>query len=89
MAQVTVPAPLRERTNWLVQVPPPYAVTVPLALPKKRAPGTEETVRFVVEAFVEVIAVVEAFGKVEATTAPEVIAPFDPIVVVAVPPIAN
>ena len=36
-----------------------------------------------------VSAVVDAYGKVEAEMAVEVIAPFDPIVVVAVPPTAS
>lgn len=45
-----------------------YAVTVPSAPPKKRAPGTLETVRFVVDALIDVIAVVEAFVIVALVT---------------------
>ena len=52
VAQVAVPAPLSDRTNWLVQLDPVYAVAVPFAEPKKSAFGIDETVRLLVEAVV-------------------------------------
>jgi hypothetical protein len=71
VAHVATPEPLRERTNWLVQLVPVYAVTVPLLLPKKSADGTLETVRLVVEARVALMAVVDAYGNCEAATVDE------------------
>ena len=62
VAHVAVPAPLSDRTNWLVQLDPAYAVAVPFAEPKKSAFGIDETVRLVVEAVVEVIIVDDAYG---------------------------
>ena len=63
VAQVAVPAPLSERTNWLVHAPDPvYAVTVPFDDPKKSAFGTEDTVRLVVDAVTVVIIVDDAYG---------------------------
>ena len=65
-------------------------MTAPLVVVFKREPDAmEEMVRFVVEAFVEVIAVVEAFGNVDAAVAVEVMVPLEAIVVVAVPPTAS
>ena len=50
VAQVAVPAPLSERTNWLVQLEPAYAVAVPFDEPRKSAFGMLEIVRLLVEA---------------------------------------
>jgi hypothetical protein len=59
-SQVATPAPLRERTNWLVQVVPVYSEMVPSVPAMGRAEVSEETVRLVVEAKVAVMLVVEA-----------------------------
>jgi hypothetical protein len=79
VAHVATPAPLIERTNWLVQEVPAYAAAVPAELVTMRADGTEEIVRFVVDAeveyrFVEVIAVEDA---VESVVCPATLAVFD------------
>jgi hypothetical protein len=54
---------------------PLYAVAVPFALPRKRAFGTDETVKLVVEALIAVIAVVEANGRMLAVVEVDVMLP--------------
>jgi hypothetical protein len=53
-AQVAIPAPLMERTNWLVQEDPWYAEATPEALVVMRDDAMEVTLRLVVVALVVV-----------------------------------
>src|SRR5262249_23165809 len=58
------PAPFMERTNWFVHaVVPAYALALPTPSVTMSDERIDETVRFVVDAFVDVIAVVDALLK--------------------------
>ena len=84
LAQVATPAPFKLLTNWLVQEVPAYADATPDALVVMREDWMDETVRLVVEAFEAVMAVVDAYGKVLAAVADEVMTPAKVLAVVEV-----
>jgi hypothetical protein len=65
-SHVATPAPLRERTNWLVQVVPAYSPTTPLASVSGSAEVMPEMTRFVDDAVTAVMAVVDAYKNLDA-----------------------